>query len=255
MLTPELSVILPCYNERAALADAIAVYCRELTAAGVEDFELVVVNDASTDGTGELAEELARSEPRLRVFHHERNQGQSGGILTGFRAARGRVLTHNGIDLPFHPRDAARMLALVRDGADVVVVERANRQAYSLVRKVVSWTNVLLLRLLFGSPFRDHNFVQFYRREVIESLPVVSRGVSTVTAELLFRARRAGYRVEACPAEYHARTVGVSTVTPAKVLHAVTETFRLRWLMWVGPSAARQAAALPTPAATTEAHS
>jgi glycosyltransferase involved in cell wall biosynthesis len=227
---PELSIVLPCYNEQANLASAVTTYYQELAVAGFEDCEIIVVNDASTDRTGELADELAQRDPRLRVVHHDRNQGQSAAILNGFRAARGRVLTHNGIDLPFHPRDVARMLALIREGADVVVVERSNRQAYNLVRKVISWCNILLLRLLFGSPFADHNFVQFYRREVFEAVPVLSRGVSTVTAELIFRALGAGFQVQSCPAEYHARQIGCSTITPRKVLYAVVETFRLWWL-------------------------
>ena len=241
MRVPDLSVVLPCYNERVSLAIAVAEYCRVLPAAGIHNFELIVVDDASTDGTGALAEALARSEPRLRLLRHERNEGQVASILDGFRAARGLVLTHNGIDLPFHPRDVARMLASIQDGADVVVVERAHRKVYSPLRKVLSWGNICLLKTLLGSPFTDHNFVQFYRAEVVETVPVRSRGVSTVTPELIVRALRAGFRVESCRAEYHERQEGRSTINPRKVAHALGETFRLWQLM--RPVAAARAAA------------
>lgn len=233
-MSPELSVVLPCWNEEAALPGAVAVYLSALPASGVESFEVLIVNDASTDRSGAIADELARSDPRVRVLHHERNQGQVAGILNGFRAARGEVVTHNGVDLPFDPADTAAMLQVIREGADVVVVERTTREAYGLLRKVLSAGNVALWRLLFGSPFRDHNFVQFYRRAVVAGLPVVSRGVSTVTPELIVRARRAGFRVVARPAAYHRRRSGSSSITVKKVAHAAIETLRL----WRGASPA-----------------
>src|SRR5262249_18424386 len=159
---PDLTVILPGYNERAALAAAVDAYRASLTRNGI-DFELLVIDDASTDGMGELADRLATCDSRLRVLHHERNQGQVACILHGFREARGCFLTHNGMDLPFHPNDTVTALALLREGADVVVVERRDRKSYGTVRKVLSWVNVFLLKAVFRSPFRDHNFVQFFR--------------------------------------------------------------------------------------------
>ena len=228
---PRLSIVLPAYNEQDALRDAIERYLAGLEACGIESFELLVVDDGSTDATGRLADELAGSDPRIRVVHQERNLGQAAAILTGFRHARGAIVTHNGIDLPFAPRDTARAMAPFGEGADVVVVERATRGSYGLARRVISRANVLLVRLLFRSPFRDHNFVQFYRREVVESIQPRSRGVSTVTPELILRARRRGYRVVAVPADYHRRRRGASSIGVREVLHAAVETLRLRWLM------------------------
>ena len=189
---PLLSVVLPGYNEEEAVGPAVETYLESLTQAGLDDFEIILVNDGSTDRTGERADELSRRDGRIRVIHHARNQGQSAAFLHGFAESRGRVVTWNGMDLPFHPADTHRALTCIRTGADVVVIERRNRAAYGLVRKAISWANVLLLRWLFASTFRDHNFVQFFRREVLAGLPIVSRGVSTVTAELIVRAVRAG---------------------------------------------------------------
>jgi glycosyltransferase involved in cell wall biosynthesis len=227
---PELSVVLPAFNEREGLRAAVEAYLRELPACGIDYFELIVINDASTDGTGSMADELAAKEPRLRVLHHRVNQGQVAAILHGFEAARGRFVTHNGVDLPFHPRDTAAMLALLRDGIDVVVVERANRSAYGWIRTILSWGNVVVLRLLFRSPFRDHNFVQFLRTDVARALRVRSRGVSTVTPELILRALRAGYRVVSRPADYHERRTGGSTVRFRAVAYTIAQTAWLAWL-------------------------
>jgi dolichol-phosphate mannosyltransferase len=223
---PELSVVLPGYNERAALETAVNAYRSSLEREGI-DFELLVIDDASTDGMGGLADQLAAADARVRVFHHERNQGQVAGILRGFREARGRYVTHNGMDLPFHPDDTVAPLSLLGEGADVVVVERTDRNSYSLVRRLLSRGNGFLLQALFASPFTDHNFVQFFRREVAAALPVQTSGVSTVTPELILRALRAGYRVTSFPADYHRRQTGRSTITTTKVARTARELFRL----------------------------
>jgi glycosyltransferase involved in cell wall biosynthesis len=227
----QLSIVLPVYNERPALQPAIEAYRAALADSGIEDYEIILVDDGSSDGTGELAEAIAAADRRVRVLRHERNQGQVQAILNGFRAARGRVLTHNGIDLPFDPRDVPRALACFADGADVVVVERADRACYGLTRKVLSWANMLLLKVLLGTPFRDHNFVQFYRREVIAAAPVRSSGVNTVTPELILRALRHGFRVVSVAAQYHGRRTGQSTLTVQKVAHAVWQTQHLWWVL------------------------
>lgn len=226
---PKLTVILPGYNEESSLLRAVDQYRDELP--GMVDFEIIIVDDGSTDGMGVLADEIARDDSRVRVVHQARNLGQAASILHGFDEAEGLLVTHNGVDLPFHPRDVRRVLLCFEEGADVVVVERANRTAYGIVRKIISWCNVFLLRLLFDTPFRDHNFVQFFRRDIIRSIKVRSRGVSTVMPELIFRARRCGYDVVSITADYHKREIGNSTITARKVFHSVLETIRLWRLM------------------------
>ena len=220
-------MVLPAYNEQDALEEAVRAYLEALPAGGIDDFELLIVNDGSRDRTGEIADRLVAAEPRVRVLHNERNLGQSASFLRGFEHARGRVITWNGADLPFDPRDAKRMLDRIDAGADVVVVERADRSAYGLKRKIVSRANVLILRLLLGSRFRDHNFVQFFRREVVESMTIVSRGVSTTAVEMIMRACRGPWRVEAVTAPYHQRIHGASTVTTGKIFRALGDTIRL----------------------------
>ena len=230
MLNIALTIVLPGFNERETLPSAVKRYMGALAQSGVDDYELLIVNDGSTDGMDEIANRLANEHSQIRVLHQE-NQGQVASILRGFENARGSVVTHNGMDLPFEPKATASVLHLFDEGADVVVVQRRSRESYGLFRKAVSWSNVGLVRLLFGSPFQDHNFVQFYRREVIESVPIRSSGVSTVTLELIVRARRMGYRVVAIEAEYYQRQTGKSTVTMKRIVHAFLETIRLWRIM------------------------
>ncbi len=243
---PRLTLVLPAYNEEASLAGSLRLCTESLDRAGLADHEIIVVNDGSTDRTGELAEAQAARDPRVRVIHHAANRGQSAAFLHGFARARGRVVGWNGMDLPFHPGEIPRVLALIDAGADVVVVQRRDRSAYGLLRRIISRANVWTLKLLFASPLNDHNFVQFFRREVLGALPVRSRGVSTVTAELIFRARGAGRRVATMTADYHPRRAGSSTISAGKVLHTILETLRLRWILWC--ERIRPPAAPPRPA-------
>ena len=229
--SPQFSVVLPGYNEREGIQAAIDAYLDALPRCGVSDFEIIIIDDGSTDGTGALADQIAREQPRVRVFHHERNLGMMAAVLHGFRQAKGDVVTYNGVDIPFDPLDTGMALEKIREGADVVVIERTNRDCYGPARKVISWANILVLRGLFRTPFWDHNFVQFFRREALASLTVCSRGVSTFSAELIFRARRNGLRVEGRHAAYHERRTGQSTITARKVFHTAWETLRLWWLL------------------------
>src|SRR5581483_10416812 len=99
----DLSIVLPVYNERESLAPALAEYRAALADGGVGTYEILIVDDGSRDGTGDAAAQLARADPHLRVLRHERNQGQVAALRTGFAAARGRIVTHNAVDLPFAP--------------------------------------------------------------------------------------------------------------------------------------------------------
>lgn len=226
-----LSVVVPIFNEREAAVSALLALAKGLERAGIHSYEIVAVDDGSTDGTYEQLLVLMRDAPGISALRHETNRGQAVAILTGMASACGEVVTHNAVDLPFDPNESARALKLLDLGADVVVVERADRTAYGPGRQFVSLANIGLQRLLLRSPFHDHNFVQFYRREVLQSVDVRSRGVSTVTPELILRARRLGFRVVTMTAPYRARTTGRSSVTWRKIARATGETIHLCWLM------------------------
>jgi undecaprenyl-phosphate 4-deoxy-4-formamido-L-arabinose transferase len=222
----ELSIILPAYNEGPAVVEAIEQYAACLARLGIT-YELLVIDDGSRDNTRQLAEQAARRHPGVRVLCNPANRGQVATILRGFAECRGQAAMHNGVDLPFAPADTGRVVECLRAGADIVVVERANRRAYGWFRKAVSWGNIALVKLLLGSPFSDHNFVQAYRRPVLEAIAVESAGVSTVTPELILKGLRRGFQVHAITAAYQPRRHGQSTITVRKIVCALVELVKL----------------------------
>jgi glycosyltransferase involved in cell wall biosynthesis len=226
----ELSVILPAFNEGESVALAINEYVAGLDRLGI-DYELLVINDGSSDDTLAVSQRAAAGKSQVRVLDNLKNVGQVATLQRGFAEARGRIITHNGIDLPFDPAGTAELLEPFRNGADVVVAQRRNRHAYGIVRKVISWGNIALVKAMFRTPFVDHNFVQAYRREVIDAIKVESSGVSTVTTELILKARAQGFQVRALEAEYHERRSGRSTITTGKVVRTVRELVKLWRIM------------------------
>lgn len=205
---PRLTVLLPAYNEEANVEPALA-RCREALAGRVPSYEIVVIEDGSTDGTCERLRRLQASMPELRVIENPVNLGVGIGLLVGMRAARGDIVLHDAMDYPFDLADLDRVLPLFPEW-DVVIVARTDRSAHSPWRKLTSLVNYWLVRLLFRVPYADMNFVQAYKREVLEKVRVRGKSPAFVTPETLIRARDLGFRITEVRAPFHRRERGTA---------------------------------------------
>ena len=139
-----LSLVLPGLNEEQNIERAVGRAASALERLA-DDFEIIVINDGSTDRTGELAERLAAKDCRIRVLHNERNMNYGVSLQRGIQAARHDWIFHNGLDLPLDPEDIDKFIPLF-DEADVLVARRLNRSAHSPWRRLTSRTNNLLRR-------------------------------------------------------------------------------------------------------------
>ena len=199
-------MIMPGLNEEANVERAVRRMVAALEPA-VETFEIIVIDDGSTDRMGEIAARLAAEEPRVRVLRNERNLNYGLSLRRGIGAARCEWILHDGMDLPLAPEDIGHFTPHF-DDADVIVARRTSRAAHSRWRRVTSWTNQALLRVLFAPKTEDLNFVQFYRRSVVQALPVISSSPAAVTPELILRAERSGRRVREVTVEFRRREAG-----------------------------------------------
>ncbi len=231
---PVITLVLPAYNEAANLEQAVAEAAQALPEISPH-WELVVVNDGSSDATGALADQLAAADPdHVRAVHHPVNRGKGAAVRTGVGAARAPVVAFTDADLPFDMHALVQAYALLSEtGADLVAGYRTNPERYSLRRRLYSGTYNRLVRAVVGIPFNDVGFaLKLMRREAYEAADPQSDG-GFADVELLARVRAGGGRIERIGVAFVPRTRGESTMArPASVLGILRDLvlFRLGWL-------------------------
>ena len=196
----------------------------------IADYELIVVDDASTDATGEIADRIAADDPRVRVVHHERNRKLGGAMKTGFAAATGDLILYTDADLPFDMAELPRAVRLLRDyDADIVSAYRFDRTGEGYLRSVYTFVYNLLIRTLFDVKARDINFAfKLCRARIFDHVELTSEG-SFIDAELVIRSTRLGYEMLQFGVDYFPRTRGVSTLSsPGVIATIVREMWSLR---------------------------
>jgi glycosyltransferase involved in cell wall biosynthesis len=231
---PTLSIFFPMYNEEENIRPAINTAREEcellLANAQIRDYELIVVDDASSDATGKIADELSEADPRVRVVHHPRNRKLGGAIKTGFASATGDLVLYSDADLPFDMAEVAKALRIQRlYDADIVSAYRMDRTGEGYLRALYTWLYNNMLHVLFGVRIRDVNFsFKLCRRAMFEHVVLKSEG-SFIDAELIIRASRMGFRITQFGADYFPRIRGTSTLaSPAVIMKIVKDMLTLR---------------------------
>jgi len=225
---PSISLFFPAWNEEdyveRAVSRALAVLPR-LT----NDFEIIIVNDASTDRTEELALGLAEKHPQVRVITHPVNLKLGGAMKTGLSASTKDIIVYSDIDLPFDLNELERALHLLTYlEADMLCAFRFDRTSEGPKRIVYSFFYNLLIRNLFDVQVKDVNFsFKVMHRRVLEAIELKAEG-SFIDAELVVKAIRRGFRVFQMGVDYFPRTRGISTLaSPSVIVRIVKELVRL----------------------------
>ena len=225
-----LTVAMPAYNEAENLARMIDMV-RTKAQPLVEDLEIIVCNDGSSDETGRIVREISQQDPRVRLVQHEVNQGYGAAARDGIWAASKEAVFITDSDLQFDLGELARFIPRLKD-ADLVVGYRVGRSDpwhRRLFGHGWSW----LVNLLFGYTARDIDCAfKLFKRAVIDTIRVESGG-ATFSAEFLVRAKQAGFRIVEEPVSHYPRVAGSQTgARPDVIMRAFRELFRLRWRMW-----------------------
>ncbi len=230
----KLSIFFPMWNEEQYLQRALNAaedICLELQKSqAISDYELVIVDDASTDSTPRLADTAAARDSHVKVVHHPVNRKLGGSIKSGFAASSGDLVLYTDADLPFDMREVHNAIRLMSQyEADIVSAYRFDRTGEGYVRVVYSIFYNLMVRILFGVRFRDINFAfKLCRKTVFDQIKLESEG-SFIDAELIVSAKKLNMQVVQFGVDYFPRTRGVSTLSsPAVITKILREAFALR---------------------------
>jgi len=228
-----LTIFFPMWNEEEVIRGTVAAAveaAEDLVLNGeIGTFEILIIDDASTDATSRIADELAADDERVRVIHHEVNRKLGGSLKTGFANATGELVLYTDADLPFDMAELAKAVRLIRIyEADIVSAFRFDRTGEGPRRFLYSYVYNLLVRTVFKLRLRDVNFAfKLVRRPVLEHVELKSEG-SFIDVELLARANKLGYRIVQFGVDYFPRSRGVSTLSSGSVIMKILR--EMRWL-------------------------
>ena len=235
-MTPDISMVIPLRDEELNVAPLHEELTRVLEGMGV-DYEIVLIDDGSEDGTFEKARELRSRDPRVHVIRFTRNFGQTAAFAAGFAHARGRFIVTSDGDLQNDPADIPRLLELARDH-DIVSGWRKNRKDAFLTRHVPSVIANWLLGLVTGIRLHDNGCsLKVYRAEVVKPLklrPGMHRYLPALASQL-------GGRVAEVAVNHRARQHGTSKYGLSRTFAVVRDIVSLPALMRqaIDPSASQ----------------
>jgi len=212
----DLSVVIPIKDERDNLAPLHERLRQALQPLGLS-YEILFVDDGSTDGSFAALEEIARGDPHVKAVRLRRNFGQSAALQAGIDWSCGDVLVTMDGDLQNDPADIPRLLDKLAEGYDAVLGLRARRQDHLLIRKIPSLLGNWLIRKVTGVPIKDMGCtLRALRRDLAEGLPLYGEMHRFVPV----LAQQYGGRLAQIPVRHHPRTAG-------KTKYGLTRTFRV----------------------------
>lgn len=232
--SPTLSVVAPAHNEE----DNLQPLVREIAAALDPlklPYEIIIIDDGSTDATGAILSDLLTQYPQLCVIRMTRTpagkgNGQSAAFHAGFRAARGSIIAVLDADLQNDPADIPAMLDLMNQtGADMIQGDRSHARQDNLVRKFSSWVGRFFRRLLLNDCIRDTGCsLRVMRRELALEIPLQFRGMHRF---IPVTARALGYTVIEMPVHHRPRVAGVAKYGVwNRAIPGIADCLAVRWM-------------------------
>ena len=226
-MAPDLSVVIPLYNEQANVAELY----RELTAvlgAWGRAYELLFIDDGSTDGTFEALKGVQAGDRHVRVIALRRNFGQTAAFAAGFAHARGCVIATSDGDLQNDPHDLPKMVDMLEDGHDIVCGWRRERRDPWLTRRLPSSLANWLISRITGVQLHDYGCsLKVFRSEVVRSLRLygeMHRFIPAIASEQ-------GVRIAEVEVNHRARRFGVSKYGLSRTMRVILDLFTVKFLL------------------------
>ncbi|HLF44315.1 MAG TPA: polyprenol monophosphomannose synthase [Acidimicrobiia bacterium] len=224
MPTDRVTVVIPTYNERENLSHIVAAVTNQ-------GYRVLIVDDSSPDGTGELADRIAAQDALVGVIHRPEKEGLGPAYASGFDRALGagaEIVIEMDADFSHDPADVPRLVAAIEGGADMAIGSRyvagGSTPDWPLLRRAISRGGNLYARLMLGIPVRDATAgFRAFRAEALRTLPYRTAEASGYgfQVEMAWRAHEQGVAIVEVPISFHDRTRGTSKMGTGIVLEAM----------------------------------
>lgn len=226
---PGLTIAVPAYNEEANLGWVLKNTLLEAPKY-LSDFEIVVIDDGSSDKTGEIADLFVKKYEVIRVIH-KKNGGYGDAMLRGIKEAKKEFVAYMPADGQFLVKDMVNCFPYMKK-ADLILGYRGIRKDYTLYRKILSLGNIFVLWLLFGLKYKDVNWLNIWRTKEVKKIKVKSvksRGVFLL-AEIIINFRRKNLKIVEAPSFYRVRRGGkVKNAKPSVAFRTLIDALSF-WL-------------------------
>jgi glycosyltransferase involved in cell wall biosynthesis len=222
-----ISFVLPAYNEQENIEKAVRSMLEVAESLDIDDYEVIIVDDGSSDRTGEIIDRLKDENPHVIPIHHPTNLGYADALRTGFTGAKCNLVFYTDSDLQFDVREVKNLLPAIED-YDIVTGFRIYRYD-PLTRLLLAWGYNLIARTIFRLRVRDIDCAfKLFRREVFDVIKIRSKKFF-VDTEILAKARYHGFRMTEVGVRHYPRAGGTSTVRPSHVASTLRELAKM-WL-------------------------
>ena len=206
--TPSLSVFFPAYNDSATIA-SLVITALESAAQLTADYEVIVVNDGSSDTTGAILQELARVYPQLRIVTHEVNRGYGGALRSGFANASKEIVFYTDGDAQYDPAEMVLLWPAMQPGVDLVNGYKISRSD-PLHRVVIGRIYHHVVRLMFGLTVRDVDCDFRMMRRAIFDRVRLEKNSGVICLEMMKKIEDAGFSIVEVPVHHYHRAHGRS---------------------------------------------
>ncbi len=226
-MSPDLSVVIPIRNEEPNLPELYREFTEALTAFG-RPYELVLVDDGSTDRSFAVLAELQAKDPRVRVIRFRRNFGQTAAFAAGFKYARGALIVTADGDLQNDPSDIPRMVEMIASGTDIVCGWRKDRKDTLVTRRIPSMLANRLISWATGVRLHDYGCsLKVFRAEVVKPLKLygeMHRFLPAIASEL-------GVSIREVVVNHRARRHGTSKYGLSRTIRVVLDLLTVKFLL------------------------
>ncbi len=227
----EISIVFPAYNEEGNVDEAARRAVAAAESAGIDDYEVIFVDDGSSDSTAEKVEALHGKNEKIRLIRHDGNKGYAMALKTGFTSATKKYIFYSDADNQFDLGELKNFLPAIED-YDMVCGFRIYRfDPFS--RLVLSWAYNLLARIIFRIRVRDIDCAfKLFRREVFDRIDIESKKFF-VDTEILAKGKKYGMTMTEIGVRHYPRTEGSSTVRPSHVISTIAELVEMWFRIYV----------------------